>query len=144
MLYGIGLLPLSALLLEEFPGLVQPWYADDAAAQGDSQLLAQWLRRLREEGPKRGYRPEPSKSILLVHPGSDHEATREPLAEFPLQLKQGARYLGGFLGGAEALDAWLQPQLDGWVAGVERLAAVAPRYPHTAFSGLSHSLQGEW
>ena len=48
ILYGIGLLPLSELLLEEFPGLRQPWYADDAAAQGDAEQLAP---RARQEHP---------------------------------------------------------------------------------------------
>ena len=72
----IGLMPLLELLLEEFPGLRQPWYADDAAAQGDAEQLALWLGRLGTEGPKRGYRPEPAKSILLIHPGSDAAASR--------------------------------------------------------------------
>jgi len=39
---------------------------------------------------------------------------------------------------------WLQPQIQQWVKGVERLAQVAPRYPQTAYAGLTKSLQLEW
>ena len=33
-LYGIALLPLAELLRKEYPNVLQPWYADDAAMQG--------------------------------------------------------------------------------------------------------------
>ena len=144
ILYGLGLLPLTRLLKKEFPELIQPWYADDAAAQGDARQLRLWLDRLKVEGPKYGYLPEPDKSIVLVHPGSADLAVREALASFPLKWKEGSRYLGGYLGSSESREQWLQPQLDAWAGGVRRLAMVAERYPHTAYSGLAHSLQGEW
>lgn len=144
ILYGIGLLPLAEELRREFPAVVQPWYADDAAAQGNAAQLAAWLRRLQAEGPKRGYFPEAAKSILLVHPGSDAAAVRSALADFSLIEKPGARYLGGFLGSRAAMEPWLQQQVDAWVTGIGKLATAAKRYPHTAFSGLAHSLQGEW
>ena len=34
VLYGIALLPLVEALRKEFPDVLQPWYADDAAMQG--------------------------------------------------------------------------------------------------------------
>ena len=144
VLYGIALLPLAEALRAAEPAVIQPWYADDAAAQGKAADLSAWLTRLKEEGRCRGYFPEPAKSILLIHPGSNAAATRLPLASFELVERPGHRYLGGFLGSAKARDEWLQPQLEAWADGVARLAMVARRYPHSAYSGLAHSLQSEW
>eukprot|EP00804_Cyclotella_cryptica_P002229 CCRYP_020436-RA/>CCRYP_020436-RA protein AED:0.38 eAED:0.38 QI:0/-1/0/1/-1/0/1/0/119 len=39
---------------------------------------------------------------------------------------------------------WLQPMVQKWVSGVERLAKVAMRYPQSAYAGLVNCLQAEW
>ena len=63
---------------------------------------------------------------------------------FAFQYKSGHKYLGGFIGEPENQEAWIKPQIDGWVRGVEKLAKVAKRYPQTAYVGLTKSLQAEW
>ena len=68
----------------------------------------------------------------------------EPLAAFNFRHTDGHRYLGGFVGSGEAEAAWVDTQVKQWVDGVHSLAAVARRYPQTAYAGLSKSLQSEW
>ena len=82
IIYGLGLLPLSESLLRSHPDVLQPWYADDAAAQGDAQELAQWMAKLMDEGPARGYFPEAQKSILLIHPHLEAAAVCDALGQF--------------------------------------------------------------
>jgi hypothetical protein len=64
--YGIGILPLICLLKAEFPAVEQPWYADDAGADGKFSEIRCFFSKLQEIGPNFGYYPEPTKSILVV------------------------------------------------------------------------------
>ena len=61
-LYGIALLPLTELLRKEFPKVLQPWYADDAAMQGVPSRVVKCFKLLTEVGPMFGYLPEPEKN----------------------------------------------------------------------------------
>ena len=65
--YGIDILQLSIRLLKaEFPAVEQPWYADDAGADGKFSEIRCFFSKLQEIGPNFGYYPEPTKSILVV------------------------------------------------------------------------------
>ncbi|KAL7475331.1 hypothetical protein ACHAW6_001261, partial [Cyclotella cf. meneghiniana] len=44
----------------------------------------------------------------------------------------------------EGRDCWLAPLVDKWVLGIERLSAVALRFPHSAYAGLVSCLSAEW
>ena len=64
-LYGIALLPLAELLRKEYPDVLQPWYANDAAMQGVPSRVAKCFKLLTEVGPMFGYLPEPEKSFAI-------------------------------------------------------------------------------
>jgi hypothetical protein len=66
VLYGLALTPLADAIRTAVPHSVQPWYADDSGVVGNVTALATAQRLLLELGPKRGYFPEPSKSILIT------------------------------------------------------------------------------
>jgi hypothetical protein len=66
------------------------------------------------------------------------------LERFGFQIRDGHRYLGGFLGSTETQEEWLQEKVETWAAGVQALARVARRFPQTAYAGLAKSLQCEW
>jgi hypothetical protein len=136
LLYGLALVPLAA-------SVVQPWYTDDAAMAGPVGGIAQAMHLLQEQGPARGYYPEPAKNILICE-CVPKDARLSVLEEFDFQRQDGCRYVGGFIGTAAAQQAWLTPQIQQWVHGVEMLAKVAQRFPQTAYAGLSKSLQMEW
>eukprot|EP00804_Cyclotella_cryptica_P030400 CCRYP_008488-RD/>CCRYP_008488-RD protein AED:0.23 eAED:0.23 QI:0/-1/0/1/-1/1/1/0/262 len=62
----------------------------------------------------------------------------------PVRWSWGQRYVGGFVGSSKMQGQWLQPMVQKWVSGVERLAKVAMRYPQSAYAGLVNCLQAEW
>jgi hypothetical protein len=81
---------------------------------------------------------------ILIVPQDTQPSSLHVLAEFQFQQSEGHRYLGGFVGSGAAEAAWLDPQVDQWVDGVEALAMVARRYPQTAYAGFAKSIQAEW
>ena len=56
----------------------------------------------------------------------------------------GHRYLGGFIGDADAERGWLWDKIRGWTESVKLLAGVAHKHPQSAYAGLQKSLQQEW
>ena len=143
VLYGIAMVPLAKFLRESVPSVIQPWYADDCAMAGKVSGIAEAMRLLLLHGPSRGYFPEPSKSIFICRRG-DRPRARQVLEEFNFLHKDGARYIGGFIGSDEARDEWIAPKLEAWKMGIKTLARIAKRYPQTAYAGLTKSLQTEW
>ena len=57
VLYRITLVPLAEELREVDPGILSPFYADDAAFNGLARRRAQILKLLMKRGPDRGYYP---------------------------------------------------------------------------------------
>jgi len=143
VIYGVALTPLTETVRTTQPELLQAWYADDSSFGGTTAEIAAAMRTILEKGPTRGYYPEPSKSILICNSAVRNTVQAE-LQNFGFQYKTGYRHVGGYLGSTEARDAWIQPQVQQWCKGVERLAQVALRFPQTAFAGLTKSLQLEW
>jgi hypothetical protein len=143
VLYGLALTPLAETIRARVPTVVQPWYADDAAMAGPVAGIAEAQRLLLDLGPRRGYFPEPDKSILIAPLATPPNALAS-LAEFNFRHEEGHRYLGGFVGSGAAEASWVDPQVQQWITGVHSLAAAARRYPQTAYAGLSQSLQSEW
>ena len=56
----------------------------------------------------------------------------------------GHRYLGGFIGDADAERGWLRDKIHGWTESVKLLAEVTHKHQHSAYAGLQKSLQQEW
>ena len=110
MLYGLALTPLAETIREAVPTVVQPWYADDEAMAGPVSGIAAAQRLLLELGPRRGYFPEPDKSVL-ISPITTPPSTLTALEEFNFHHSDGHRYLGGFMGSGEAETAWVDPQV---------------------------------
>ena len=59
-------------------------------------------------------------------------------------MATGHRYLGGFIGDADAERDWLREKIRGWSELVKALAGVAHKQPQYAYAGLQKSLQQEW
>ena len=66
VLYGITLVSLSEELRAEDPGLLSPFYANDAALDGLARRSAQLLKLLMKRGTDRGYFPEPAKYLFIL------------------------------------------------------------------------------
>ena len=57
VLYGITLSPLAEELRAADPGLLSPFYADDAVFDGSERCSIQLLKLLKRKGADRGYYP---------------------------------------------------------------------------------------
>ena len=101
------------------------------------------FRDLQARGPARGYYPETTKSILVVAPRSVAQA-EEHFRGLGIRVVTGHRYLGGFVGDADAERDWLQEKIRGWSESVKVLAGVAHKHPQSAYAVLNKSLQQEW
>ena len=143
IIYGIGMLPLTRSLKGQIKDLLQPWYADDAAAGGKFEKILEYYKLLYDEGPGRGYFPEPTKSILVVKPQSVERATAL-FQHLGFKIVTGTRYLGGHIGDEGACTEWIESKVAGWVAGIKSLSKMALCSPQCAFAGLQKSLQSEW
>jgi hypothetical protein len=143
VLYGLTLTPLAEAIRTAVPQATQPWYADDTALVGTVPSIAKAQRLLLELGPRRGYFPEPEKSILIT-PLATPSSALDALTEFNFHRSTGHRYLGGFVGSATDETNWIDPQINHWISGIEALSKVARRYPQTAYAGFTKSLQAEW
>ena len=67
-LYGLGIKPLMDNLAEiiDVNKCIQVWYADDSSASGELEEMKKWWAILFSTGPKYGYFPKPSKTLLIV------------------------------------------------------------------------------
>ena len=99
VLYGITLVPFAEELREADPGLLSPFYTDDAAFDGLARQSAQLLKLLMKRGPDRGYLPDPYKSLFISDTRGQEEATKREftMEGLDLNLISGSRYLWGIL-----------------------------------------------
>jgi hypothetical protein len=85
---------------------------------------------------------EPAKSIIICAP--NHQATaKAALRRFDFQYRDGFWYVSGFIESDEARKAWLEPQIQQWVAGIHKFACIARHFPQMACAGMLKSLQLE-
>ena len=141
--YGIGMLPLTRLIKERVPDALTPWYADDAAAMAKFARIRAVYNLVEEFGPRYGYFPESSKSILVVTPGNRDRAVLK-FAHKGFKVVEGSRYLGGFIGGAREKAEWLEKKVTAFASGVQALGAAAARHPQSAYAGYTRSFSAEW
>ena len=169
-LYSIGLLPLTlklkdssafvktAIANNEFvssqnsgknlnsqdpPRWTQSWYADDSACISSLEEVLFWMKLIIKEGPKYGYNLELTKCHLVVAPQFIEQATCL-FSEFGVNVVQGQRFLGGFVGAKDEANQWASEKIESWVKSISILAAVAKKQPQAAYVAVSKSLQNEW
>ena len=61
------------------------------------------------------------------------------------EICTGTRYLGGYIGCEDGRDKYITKKVLSWESTVRELAMVANQhYPHSAYTGLTKSLQHQW
>ena len=95
--YVIGILPLIKNLKRATPDVTQPWYADNDRALGTFERLDTYFYSLTCQGPRQGYHPNPTKSVLIVLQ-DNLKAEKVFGARHGFRVFTGARYLWGFIG----------------------------------------------
>ena len=131
VLYRITLVPIYEELRAADPGLLSPFYTDDAASNGLTRRSAHILKLLMKMGPDRGYFPKPANSLFVLDTPSQEEAAKQEFAIEGLTLNfgSGSRYLGSYLGPRYQLEAWVKPQVEAWAHEVIVLGQISRRHP---------------
>ena len=81
-------------------------------------MQQQGVSTLTREGPRRGYFPEPTKSILCVKPQSMVRVTAL-FQHLGFKVVNGTRCLGGHIGTEDEYDKWVKEKVAGWANGVK-------------------------
>ena len=110
-LYGITLAPLAEELRAADPGILSPFYVDDAAFDGLARRSAQFLKLLMKRGPDQGYFLELAKSLFISDTPGQEETAKQEFAkeELVLNFVSGSRYLGAYLGPQAEVEACVKP-----------------------------------
>jgi hypothetical protein len=146
-MYAVAIRPLIDILADktDTTKCQQVWYADDSSAGGKIHEIRNWWDILNEAGPKYGYFPKPSKTILIV---KDPELV--PLAENVFSqtgikiTHTGERHLGAVIGNATYRTEYVNEKIDKWVKDVEQLATLAVDEPQLAYAAYTKAMCMRW
>ena len=67
-MYALAVVPLIRQLRAVEPDAKQVWFTDDSTAVGSLSSIFNWWQHLSSVGPKFGYFPNASKTVLIVKP----------------------------------------------------------------------------
>ena len=135
--YALGTKPLIDILAEFCINdlLRQAWYADDSSAIGRLIQVKKWWLKLNEMGPKFGYFPKPSKSVLIIKDKSLMQQAQTIFADTNIQITcEGQRHLGAVIGQNEFKTQYVSSKVAKWVEDVAELAQIAIDDPQAALS----------
>ena len=141
VIYSLAVLPLIQHLATH-PNH-QMWYADDSSNAGSFDGIEEWYLDLAAEGPKIGYQPEPTKSILVVSEKNFSKAERK-FNYLGFEVTTGARYLGGYVGNNTSKNRYIEDKVNDWCESIKIFASMAPSIPQLVYAAVSKSLQHEW
>ena len=145
--YALGVKPLVDSLAEctnkEF--CKQAWYADDSSAAGKLQEVKTWWQQLNTLGPRYGYYPKASKSILIIKDESLLPLATELFAGYNIEITcQGERHLGAVIGNERFKAQFVNNKVKKWVLDVEALAKIANEEPQAALSAYTKAICHRW
>ena len=118
------------------------WYADDATAWTLTSLRG-WWDRLHVLCPQFSYRPNPSKTWLLVKPNNAQTA-EECFQHTGIKITtQGARILGAALGVRPFVEKFVCDRVASWVTKVKNFSVIAKTHSQASYAVFSHSLSSK-
>ena len=123
----------------------QVWYADDSSVVGKMLEMRKWWDILNVTGPKYGYFPKPSKTILIVKNPADLQRAQEIFNQTGIKITiSGERHLGAVIGSPEFRTEYVNNKVSKWIQDVEQLAVVAEDEPQLAYSAYTKALSMRW
>ena len=123
----------------------QEWYADDSSAAGKLREIRKWWDVLVSYGPKFGYFPKASKTVLIIKDSSMASIAAELFADTGIQITcQGERHLGAAIGNEEFKNKYVSSKVKKWVEDIEMLADIAAEEPQAALSAYTKSICHRW
>ena len=146
-MYATGTRPLIDRLGDVVDSQVckQAWYADDSAAAGKTVEVKKWWDELNAEGPKYGYYPKPSKTVLIVKNPELMEHAMEIFGNTGVTIAlEGERHLGAVIGSTSFKEKYVENKIQKWVTDVEELSIIAQIEPQIALSAYTKALCMRW
>ena len=146
-MYAVGTRPLLDILRSNTDSskCQQVWYADDSSVAGQMTEMRKWWDVLNQTGPKFGYYPKPSKTILIVKK-EEHLAEAEKYfggTGIKVTLT-GERHLGAVIGTQEYRDEYVNNKIETWVSDIEQLSVIAQDEPQLAYSAYTKAMCMRW
>jgi hypothetical protein len=132
--YALGLTPMLNDLSIIDSRTKHVAFADDLTGAGKLNEIITWWEHLAVEGPKYGYFPKPSKSILIVKEEFKNEA-QNIFGHTQIKITTaGARHLGAVLGEKNFKDGYIKEAVESWTRQLEILSKIAELQPQAAYS----------
>jgi hypothetical protein len=146
-MYGIAMKPLVDKLGQETdPALCkQGWYADDASATGQLKEMKKWWDLLSNTGPKYGYFPNGSKTILILK-NKSHSVLADTLFKHTgiKVVTDGERHLGAVVGTEAFREKYVTDKVAKWVSDIDQLSEIAKDEPHVAYTAFTKGICHRW
>ena len=142
-MYAVGIHPLMDKLAEavDSQDCKQVWYADDSGGAGKLRELKIWWDVLFREGPKYGYHPKPSKTVLILKDPSLEEYAKNLFGYTGTEIgTTGERHLGAVVGNLSFKEAYVKAKIDKWMEDVDQLSLIAKDEPQIALSAYTKAL----
>ena len=148
-MYSISIQPLIHFLAVNqdptVPVAKQAWFADDGTGGGPILQLKKMWENVIQMGPKYGYFPKASKSILIVKGMENLPKARSVFKETGVQVTiEGDRHLGAVIGSESFKHKFVESKITSWVKDVEELSVVAKEEPQIAYSAFTKGLSSRW
>ena len=145
-LYGLGIKPLIDNLSDtiEKEKCIQVWYADDSSSAGEVKEMKKWWDTLCSKGPKYGYFPLASKTILIVKEAHLSKAM-ETFGESGVTITtEGERHMGAVIGSEKYKEQYVANKIDKWIKDIEILAEIAEDEPQAAYASFTKAISHRW
>ena len=121
------------------------WFADDSVCGGSLKGVQKWWDKLKEDGPKYGYFPKPSKTHIIVKDPEDLEEVHQLFGVEGIKITvEGQRHVGASIGSDNFKREYVSKKVEYWVTDVENLAVIAKDEPQAAFSAFNIALSRRW
>ena len=146
-MYAIGTKPLLDKLMTtvDNKNCKQVWYADDSASGGKIVELKKWWDELTVTGPKFGYVPKPSKTIMIVKNQELKHLAQTIFSDTGITIElEGERHLGAAIGSPQFKETYVMKKVNNWIRDVEQLSKFAKDEPQVGLSAFTKALCMRW
>ena len=146
-MYAIGIRPLIDKLHDQTDSTQcqQVWYADDSTAAGRIKEIKKWWDISFVTGPKYGYVPKPSKTVLIVKDREFYDEAVKTFESTGIKVTlTGERHLGAVIGSQECRKEYINGKINEWIKDVEQLSRFAKEEPQLAYSAYTKAISMRW
>ena len=134
--YGIGVLLLIKQLKPSYPCVAHPWYDDNDRARGALDNLESCFNLLKHYVPAWGYYPDPTKSIMIVHPNNLKAGRLFGLCH-GFKVYTGVSYLGSYIGDDKSKGDWIQKWTEKCKRNIRAVTATAEKYHRESYAAVA-------